>query len=491
MKEQDLEEQSIAEISPRIKSGKISPVELTNLYLHRISELNPILNAYITITGEQALTDAKRAEKDIKDGKYRGPLHGIPFSIKDNLATRGVRTTAGAKVLSEWIPNFDATVVARLKAAGAIILGKTNMSEWALGGTTINPYFGTTRNPWDLNRIAGGSSGGSGAAVSASLCMASIGTDSAQSVRNPASMCGIVGFKPTYGRVSQFGMVAGSGGFSTNQIGILTKTVEDCALVLEEIAGYDANDPLSADEHVPKYTKSIVEKDVIGLKVGLIEEYFDELMTGEVKGTFYDAIGLLKSLGMKAEKISIPHMHLIPAVKVCTSRVENVTAHEYYLRTRPRDYSPRILYSYICALLIPASTYVIAQRVRRIICDEFDDALKKVDIIAAPTVPFPAPTIEECEHGFVEVDGKRIRWQDPRGGIDNLCAIPFNVTGLPALSVCCGFSSGGLPIGMQIVSGPFEESLAFRVAHAYERVAGWHERRPQITLSSTNSRPHK
>ncbi len=183
---------------------------------------------------------------------------------------------------------------------------------------------------------------------------------------------------------------------------------------------------------------------------------------------------------MKVEEVSIPHMDLVPAVKVCTSRVENAAAHDPYLRTRPRDYSPRVLYSYICALLVPASTYVTAQRVRRIICDEFDAALQKVDVIVAPTAPFPAPTIEECKKGFVEVDGKKLRWQDPRGGIDNLCAIPFNVTGLPALSVCCGFSSANLPIGMQVSSQLFREDLVFQVAHTYEQATGWHKRKPNL-----------
>ncbi len=296
MQERDLEGLTIADLSPRIKNGEISPVELTRLFLERIHRLNPILNAYVTLTEERALRDAGLAEEEIRSGKYRGPLHGIPVSVKDNLATKGVRTTAGSKILSAWVPDFDATAVARLKEAGAIILGKTNLSEWALGGTTINPYYGTTHNPWDLKRIAGGSSGGSGAAVAASLCMASIGTDSAQSVRNPASMCGIVGIKPTYGRISQHGVVAGSGGYSTNQVGILTKTVADCALVLEQVAGWDPNDPLSSDEPVPEYSKRTA-REVQGLKAGIVREYFEELMTSQVKKAFEEALKQLQSLG--------------------------------------------------------------------------------------------------------------------------------------------------------------------------------------------------
>ena len=222
----------------------MSPVELTRLYLARIGKLNPMLNAYQTLTSEAALADAATAEKEINAGKYRGALHGIPVSIKDNLATRGIKTTAGSQILADWVPDFDATVVARLKAAGAILLGKTNMHEWAAGGTTINPYFGATYNPWDLARIPGGSSGGSAAAVAADLCLASIGTDNAGSVRNPAAMCGVVGLKPTYGRVSVFGGVPGTGGYSTNHFGVFSKTVEDSALVLQAIAGKDDKDPL-------------------------------------------------------------------------------------------------------------------------------------------------------------------------------------------------------------------------------------------------------
>ena len=479
MIEGDLEELTITEVSPRIRGGEVSPVDLTNLILERTNRLNPILNAYVTLTEEQALVDAKTAEKEIQGGKYRGPLHGIPFSIKDNLATKGVRTTAGSKILSEWIPDFDATVVARLKEAGAIVLGKTNMHEWAGGGTTINPFYGTTHNPWDTKRIPGGSSGGSAAAVAAGMCLASIGTDNMGSVRNPASMCGVVGLKATYGRVSRFGGVAGTGGDSTDHFGIFTKTVEDAALVLEQIAGYDPRDPLTADEPVPDYSKNI-GKDVRGLTVGLIKGYFEDLMVDEVKRAFTQAIELLESLGMKIEEVSIPHMDLIPVVQSCTSRVENVSAHVQNLRTRPRDYSPTMLYRQIWALTIPAETYVTAQKVRRVICQEFDEAMQRVQVLVAPTVGMPAHTIEDCNRGYVEVEGRRITLEDSKGNLGILCTMPFNLTGLPALSVCCGFSSLGLPIGMQIVSGAFQEDVVFRVAHAYERAAGWYKRKPPL-----------
>ena len=478
----DLESLTIARLGPDIKNRKISPLELTRHFLSRIERLNPLLNAYVTIVGDDALSQAKQAEQEIAQGHYRGPIHGVPFSIKDNIATKGVRTTAGSKVLEQWTPDFDATVVERLRTAGAIILGKTNLHEWALGGTTINPFYGTTRNPWDTNRIAGGSSGGSGAAVAASLCLGSIGTDSAQSVRNPASMCGVAGLKPTYGRISQYGTVPGTGAYSCNHTGILTKTVEDTALVLTAVAGHDSRDPTSAREPVADYHGSL-GKSIKGIKVGILRGYFEEVMAAEVKQTFDQAIAVLRSVGAKTEDVTIPHMDLMPAVKVCTSRVENSSAHDHNLRTRPRDYSPQTLYAYLSALMVPASTYVMAQRVRRIICDEFHELFQRVQLLALPTVGFTVPTIEECNGGWLDIDGRKIRRSDERGGADSLCAIPFNVTGLPSLSVCCGFSKAKTPVGMQIAGGAFQEELIFSAAHAYEQATDWHKRRPHLDIN--------
>ncbi|MBI2087237.1 MAG: aspartyl/glutamyl-tRNA amidotransferase subunit A [Deltaproteobacteria bacterium] len=479
MKALDLEELTIADIAPRIRRKEISPVELTKRYLDRTKRLNPALNAYLTVTEERALADAKRAEGEIRKGKYRGVLHGIPFSIKDNIATKGVRTTAGSKILSEWVPDFDATVVERLREGGAIILGKTNMHEWAKGSNSINPFYGTSYNPWDTSRIPGGSSGGSAVAVAASLCMASLGTDSAGSVRNPASLCGTVGLKPTYGRVSCFGGVPGTGGYTVNHFGILTKTVKDCALVLRLIAGCDPKDPLSSEEPVPDYSKKI-GIPVKGIKVGVIKGYFDELVVGEVRSAFEGALKTLETLGMKTEEIAIPHIDLMPALHTATTRPEGNSDHDPYLRTRPRDYSPGLLYTLIAGLLIPASVYVTAQRVRRLVCEEFDAALGRVQVIVAPTVSIPAPTIEECNRGYVEWDGKRIDLQDRCGNLLTRYTIPFNVTGLPAASICCGFSSLGLPIGMQMATRPFQEGVLFQVAHAYEKAAEWYRRKPQL-----------
>ncbi|HEY7559360.1 MAG TPA: amidase [Candidatus Binatia bacterium] len=479
MKALDVEGFTIDQIAPLIRKKQISPLELTRSYLDRIKARNPTLNAYLAITEESAVAAARKSEREIGKGNYRGPLHGIPISIKDNIAVKGVTTTAGSKILADWVPDFDATVVERLKQAGAVILGKTNMHEWAKGSNSINPFYGTSRNPWNTGRIPGGSSGGAAVAVAAGLCLAALGTDSAGSVRNPASLCGTVGLKPTYGRVSCFGGVAGTGGYTVNHFGILTKTVKDCALVLGRIAGEDPNDPLSSDEPIADYTRPI-GLPVKGMKVGIVKGYFDECLTGEVQRAFEEALRMLKSLGMKIGAVSIPHIDLVPALHAASSRPEANSDHDRYLRTRPRDYSPGLLYSLIAGLLTPASIYVTAQRARRLLCQEFDAALEKVQVIVAPTLFSPAPSIEDCERGYIEADGKTIKLQDRGGNFLTRYTIPFNVTGLPTISICCGFSSSGLPIGMQIAAPPFQEGTLFQVAHAYERAAGWYKRNPPL-----------
>ena len=478
MKSIGIEAMTIGEIARHIRGKKLSPVELTNLFFERIKKLNPVLNAYVTVTEERARADAKAAEKEIARGRYRGPLHGIPFSIKDNLITKGIRTTAGSKVLAEWVPDRDATVVERLKQAGAIILGKTNMHEWASGGTTINPYYGTTHNPWDLERVPGGSSGGSASAVAASLCLGSIGTDNAGSVRNPASFCGTVGLKATYGRVSRFGDVPGTGGFSSDHFGVFSKSIQDCATILQTIAGYDPRDPLSSEHPVGNFSRHI-GKSVKGLKFGILRGYFEDKVATEVETAIDEAARLLRSLGMKKIEFSIPHMDLIPAVQTATSRVENIVHLMPYMKSRPNDFSRSLLHRLIGSLIIPASSYVTAQRVRRNICEEFEKAFDKLDVIVTPTTPITAPTIEECRQGFVEIDGKRISLQPAGISLGTTFTVPFNVTGLPAVSLCCGFSSLGLPIGLQIVGGSFEESRVFQVTHAYEQAARWFEKRPE------------
>ena len=479
MVDKDLENLTISEVAPKIRSGEVSPVALTKLYIERIERLNPLLSAYLTPTPESALEEAAEAEKEIRSGGYRGPLHGIPVSIKDNYATRGVRTTAGAKALSDWKPDFDATVVTRLREAGAVSLGKTNMHEWAKGSHGINPFYGTPCNPWDRDRIPGGSSSGSAVAVAAGMCMATVGTDAAGSVRNPSSLCGIVGLKPTYGRVSVFGGVPGTGGYSTNHFGPLTRTVADCATMMQVIAGHDPQDPLSSREPVPDYAASL-GAPVDGMRVGIVKGYFERFASKEVSQAVANALDTLRSLGMTVEEVTVPHMDLIPAVQLCASRVESTADAEYYLRNHARDYSPSMLSTQIQALTVTGFHYNQSQRVRRLICEGFDEALDRVDVIVAPTSPIPALSIEESMSSFVTVDGRKTPLQGADGNFLTLCTIPFNVNGLPSLSINCGFSSGGLPIGMQIAAGAFREDTVLKVAHAYEQAAPWAGRVPPL-----------
>jgi aspartyl-tRNA(Asn)/glutamyl-tRNA(Gln) amidotransferase subunit A len=319
----------------------------------------------------------------------------------------------------------------------------------------------------------------SGRAVAASLCLGSIGTDNAGSVRNPAALCGVVGLKPTYGRVSRYGGVLGTGGFSTDHFGPFANNVKDAALILNAIAGVDPKDPLSSSEPVPNYLKS-TGKPVRGLRAGIIAGYYEPFMSKETKTVFALAVQQLKTLGMKISEVNIPHIDLIPAVQLASSRVENAATAHQYLRTASRDFSPALLYRHIKALMMPADAYVTAQRVRRLICDEFETAFTKIDVIVAPTVGMPAETVEECKTGFVMMDGKKVALAQERGNLGTLCTIPFNVTGLPAMSLCCGFSSKGVPLGMQIVAPPFDEGLVFQVGHAYEQAAGWYLRKPAL-----------
>ncbi len=469
----------MAEAARRLEAREVSAVELTRAYLERIDRLDPDFHTFVTVMREPSLADAERADADIAAGRYRGALHGIPVSIKDSLATAGVRTTAGAKHLWDWVPDEDATVVARLKQAGAVIVGKTNLHEWAAGCTTINPWYGATRNPWDRNRVPGGSSGGSAASVAAGLALGSIGTDNAGSVRNPASLCGVVGLKATYGRVSRYGGVAGTGGYSTDHFGVLSRTVRDSALMLQAIAGRDPKDPLSSHAPVPDFGARVGE-GVTGLRIGVIRDYFDDLAVDEVKEAVANAVGVLESLGMVVRELSVPYVEHVPMVQLVTARAENLSPAEPFLRARPRDFSPELLYRQVRALAIPAHAYVTAQRVRRLVCEAFDRAFEQVDVIVSPSVSMPAETMDECKQGYVDTENGPIPLQDARGTRGTLCTIPFNVTGAPAISVPCGFSAQGLPIGLQIAAPHFEEPLLLQVAHAYEQAAGWHTRKPPV-----------
>ena len=452
MVEKDLENLSISEVAPKIRSGEVSPVALTKLYIERIERLNPLLSAYLTPTPESALEEAAAAEKEIRSGGYRGPLHGIPVSIKDNFATRGVRTTAGAKALSDWKPDFDATVVSSAAGGRRRQPGQDQHARVGQGKPRGEPVLRhSLATLGTATGYPGGSSSGSAVAVAAGMCMASVGTDAAGSVRNPSSLCGIVGLKPTYGRVSVFGGVPGTGGYSTNHFGPLTRTVADCATMMQVIAGHDPQDPLSSREPVPDYAE-VLGSPIEGMRVGIIKGYFERFASNEVSQALANALDTLRSLGMAVEEVTVPHMDMIPAVQLCTSRVESTADAEYYLRNHARDYSPSMLSTQIQALTVSGFAYNQSQRIRRLICEGFDEALDRVDVIVAPTSPVPALTIDESMSSFVTVDGRKTALQGRDGNFLTLCTMPFNVNGLPSLSINCGFSEGGLPIGMQIAA---------------------------------------
>ena len=477
MTDQDLTDMTLAAAAAQIKNKEVSPIELTELMLARIDRLNPKLVAFVTVAREEALADARAAEAEIRDGRHRGaasrssPVHQGQHCDARHPHHRGVQGAGGLR--------------SRLRRHGGDAVerggrGDPGQDQHARVGQRRHHHQPVLRHhPQPLGhgadrrgvqrRIGGGSGRKSGSG--------SLGTDNGGSVRNPASLCGIVGFKPTYGRVSRFGHVPGDGGFSTNHVGVFSKTVRDCALILGAISGRDPKDPNSADEPVPDYENGLVG-GVEGLRVGIVKDYFDRYMTRAVSDVFAEAQRQLESVGARLVEVEVPHLDATRVAWPCITRPENVVENLPYLTARPRDYSPRLLHQNIGAMLIPADAYVTAQRIRRLLCREFDEVFEQVDIIAAPTAAVPAPTIEESERAVMEVDGEEIRLESPGVNYRSLFTTPFNLTGLPALSVNCGFTDGGLPIGLQIVGPRFREERVLRAAHAYEQAAGWYRRKP-------------
>ncbi len=472
-----------------MKKKEISPKDLTESVLDRIEKLDGTLNSYITVMGEKALDSAVIAEEEITAGRYRGPLHGIPLGLKDIFVMKGVPATCGSKMLESFVPPYDATVTKKLLDAGAVILGKNNMDEFAMGSSTETSYFGPTKNPWDVERVPGGSSGGSAAATAASLCLGSVGTDTGGSIRQPASFCGVVGMKPTYGRVSRFGMIAFAS--SLDQAGPITKTVEDTALILNAISGHDRRDSTCVNTPAPDYTKSLKE-DIKGVKVGVPREYFIPGMDSEVEDAAKKAISLVEGLGAEIIEISLPHTEyavltyyiIAPCeassnlarydgVKYGFRAADASTLRDMYLKTRAEGFGNEVkrrimLGTYALSAGYYDAYYLKAQRVRTLIKRDFDEAFEKVDVIMAPTAP-------ETAFRFGEKTGDPIKMY-----LSDVLTIPCNIAGLPGISVPCGFSSGGLPIGIQVLGKAFDEESVIRVAHAYEQHAGWKERRPEI-----------
>lgn len=458
------------ELARRIARRELSPVELTRAYLERIERLDSSLRAYITVAAEQALAEARQAEQALADRGVKGPLQGLPLAIKDNLATRRLRTTAGSKVLADWVPEADAPVVRRLRAAGAIVLGKTNMHEFAYGGTCTNIHYGAVRNPWNREHVPGGSSGGSGVAVAAGLCAAALGTDTAGSVRLPACQCGVVGIKATYGRVSIYDVVPLA--WSLDHVGPITRTVGDAALLLNAMAGWEPSDPTTSRAAVPDFREGL-EAGVRGLRLGVPRGYFFEGLQPDVEAAVEAALDVLRGLGASLREVDWPTARYSNSATWTIILAEASAYHRAWIRSRPEDYDAAVRTNLEQGQFLPAAEYVQAQRVRSVMLRQVAALLEEVDVLVTPTLPITPPKIGQAQ---VEVGGK-IKEVNP---VFIRLTDPFNLTGYPAISVPCGFGKDGLPIGLQVAARPFAEQTALRVARAYESCTEWQARRPPL-----------
>jgi aspartyl-tRNA(Asn)/glutamyl-tRNA(Gln) amidotransferase subunit A len=464
---------SIAELATKIRARQVSPVELTEAALAQAERLQPSLDSFITILHDTARQQAREQEAALMRGEYRGPLHGIPIGIKDNIATAGIRTTVGSKVLAHHVPTEDAEVVRRCKAAGAIILGKENLEEFAAGPTSNNPHYGAVHNPWKLDCVPGGSSGGSGANVAACVTFASLGTDLGGSVRLPGTFCGVVGLKQTFGRVSQRGLLVTS--FNGDHIGPLTRSVRDSALMLQAIAGYDPLEPSTVPVPVADYTTQLGQA-VRGLKMGMPTNHYFELLDPEVERSVRQAIAALEELGVELREVSLPMMQYVGALRIA-GMADSVVTHEPFLAKGRQDYGPDVLYRTLAGQFVLARDYSKAMKVQRLIKEEHARVLQEVDVLVTPTAPVPAPPIGAQT---VNLGGTAHRVRGPGSGVISKNTSPSNATGLPAITVPCGFTAAGLPIGLQLIGRPFEEALLFQVAHAYEAVSPARGRHPDV-----------
>ena len=455
---------TLSAASQLVHSRKISPVELTQACVRRIEQLNPTLNAFITVTADSALAQAREAEAEIQRGRWIGPLHGIPIALKDLLDTAGVRTTAASALFKDRVPTQDAEIVRRLKAAGAVLLGKLNMHEFAYGGSSVISYFGPVRNPWEPGYSTGGSSGGSAAAVAAELCYAAIGSDTGGSIRQPAAYCGIVGLKPTYGRVSTRGVIPLS--WSLDHLGPLARTVIDAALLLQVIAGYDPDDPNSTNKPVQDYAGTLAAR-TSSLRIGIPRAHFYEGLNPEIQAAMDGALSVLEKLGSHQREIEIP---VANDAAILILRAEAYTYHREFMTKTPDLYQAETLKRLRSGAEVSLADYIYARRQ----LDQFRRSVKKVfdivDLVVTPTTPVPPYAISEL---LADLDHLRAR-ELPT--VSN--TRPFNLLGLPTISVPCGFTRKGLPIGMQISGPSGNEATVLRLAHAYERATEWHQRKP-------------
>ncbi len=457
---------TIGEASELIRRQELSPVELTRACLDRIDATDGQLHSFITLLADEALDAARNAEAEILSGTYKGRMHGIPFALKDLYDTAGVRTTSGSRVDFDRVPSEDATTTARLKGAGGILLGKLAMHEFALGGPDFTTPFEPARNPWNLAHVTGGSSSGSASAVASGQCMGALGSCTGGSIRGPASLTGIVGLKATYGRVSRFGVVTLS--WSQDHAGPMTWTVEDTAYMLQAIAGHDPKDPTSSHAPVPDYELSLRE-DIRGLKIGVPRHFFFDPhpdINSEVVAKVEQGLSVLDELGATIQEVSVPSLEHVRAANSIIMLSEAFAFHEKNLKNRPNDFGEMVRARFRIGGLFSASDYLQAQRARQSVKQEFAEVLRQVDVVVTPTMTQPAAAFEGYD-ATSTVRGRSF-------------TAPFNVTGLPAISVPCGFTEGGLPIGMQIAGKPFDEPTVLRAAYTYQQSANWYQRRPAI-----------
>ena len=483
----DLHKLTIHELHELLVKKEVTSREAAEALYRQIKKVDGKVGAYLTLTEEEAFRQADQVDHKIARGEVIGDLAGVPVGLKDILCTKGIRTTCGSKILEEYIPFYDGTVAKRLKERDAVILGKFNMDEFAMGSSTENSGFQITRNPWNLERIPGGSSGGSAAAVAADECIAALGTDTGGSIRQPASCCGVVGLKPTYGRVSRYGLVAFAS--SLDQIGPITKDVEDCAILMNAISGYDPYDSTSVNVEVPDYKQSLI-KDIKGIRIGIPDEYFIEGMDPDVEKSVTQAIDHFKKWGAEVQKISLPHIEYAVATYyiICTAEASSNLARydgvkyglrpkgfrdlmEMYTRTRAEGFGKEvkrriILGTYVLSAGYYEAYYRKASQVRTLMRMDFEEAYQKVDVVITPTAPTPAFRIGE-------------KVEDPlQMYLSDIFTIPVNLAGIPAISIPCGFSHEELPIGLQIMGKHFDEGKLLRVAYTFEQNTDFHLKEP-------------
>lgn len=455
----ELMTKSIAELAPLIKNRDISPVELTGASLRQIDTYNPELNCFIDVYAEEAKLNSVKAEKEISQGNYRGDLHGIPMGLKDNIYLKNKITTMGSKIHRDFKPDFNATVVNRLVNAGVTLTGKLNMHEYALGATNNNPHYGACKNPWNTKKIPGGSSGGSASAIAANMSLASIGTDTSGSITIPSSMCGVVGLKPTFGRVSKYGCFPEA--WSLDHVGPMGKSVTDVTILLEALAGFDENDPSSVHSPDTNFKKFLTE-DVSGMVIGINEDYFFKEVDQTIKQLVYKAINVLENKGAKIELIRLPSLVDADYSLEITDLSELAAVHHYNIKSRPEDFGKDVRKVIELGHIPSAVDYLQAQQIRREIKADFKRAFQKVDVIIAPSVPISTMDIGS---DYAEINDKKVSFSEHSSRL----AGPVNLAGLPSLTIPCGFKDE-MPVGLQIIGPAFGEADIIQMGYAYESI---------------------